>query len=295
MTVGLQKIVVGTSLDAASDPVLAAALLLRAKTGAELHLVHAYSLPMSFAGGVYALHTPIEVDVPETHDAAQVAGQLARVGATADDFANIVVLTGSSDQLIGKVADQIGAGLIVVGASETTPGLQPFLGSTADRLLRRATCPVLVVRGAFALPRKVLAPTDLSPLSEAAIARGVALIDQLGAAELEALFVLNPLDREGSVNFQPDQIDAFAMGQLEALLGRLPARAGASHSVLRNGHARSQVLDYLAAHPEIDLVLLGTHGRSGFERFLLGSVAAELLRRVAVSALVVPPEVKDPA
>lgn len=295
MTVRLQKIVVGTSLDAASDPVLKAALLLREKTGAELHLVHGFSLPMSFAGGVYALHTPIEVDVAETHDTARVAGQLARVGATADDFSNIVVLTGSSDQLIIRVAEQIGADLIVVGASETTPGLQPFLGSTADRLLRRATCPVLVVRGEFAIPRQVLAPTDLSPLSEAALARGLAVVDQLGAPTLEALFVLNPLDREGSVNFQPEQIDAFALGQLEALIGRLPAREGANHSVLRSGHARSQVLEYLAAHPAIDLVVLGTHGRSGFERFLLGSVAAELVRRVAISALVVPPEVKDPA
>lgn len=289
----LRKIVVGTSLDAGSDPVVKAALLLRQKTGAEVHLVHAFSLPMSFAGGVYALHTPIEVDVPATHDSARVAAQLARVGASETDFANIVVLTGSSDQLLVRVAEEIKADLVVVGGSETTPGLQPFLGSTADRLLRRTLCPVLVVRGDFALPRRVLAPTDLSPLSEAAIGRGLAVIDQLGAPDVEALFVVSPLDREGSVHFSPDQIDRFALEQLEAFLGRLPARSGTTHSVLRSGHARSQVTEYLATHPEIDLVILGTHGRSGFERFLLGSVAAELLRRLHVTALVVPPEVKE--
>lgn len=295
MTRPLRKIVVGTSLDLASDRVLKAALELRRKTGAELHLVHGYPLPVVYGGGIYAIHTQIEVD--EIHDRALVDAQLKRVGAKAEDFAKIVVLLDNGDHLINQVADQIDADLIVVGASETAPSLQPFLGSTADRLLRRSTRPVLVVRGEFT-PHHVLAPTDLSELSESACARGIALVDQLAGPDhppkVDALFVLSLIDREGSAHFKPEQVDRFASEELDAFLGRLPQRQGGeTKPVLRNGHPRDEVLAYVAAHADIDLVLLGTHGRRGFERFLLGSVAAELIRRLNVSALVMPPETKE--
>lgn len=288
----LRKIVVGTSLDLASDKVVKAALLLREKTKAQLYLVHGYPLPVVYGGGIYAIHTQIEVD--EIHDRSLVDAQLNRVGAKAEDFAEIVVLLDNGDHLVQQVADRVEADLIVVGASETAPGLQPFLGSTADRLLRRSTRPVLVVRGDFAVSQRVLAPTDLSELSEAAIGRGLDLLDQMnGPAKMEALFVLSNIDREGSAHFKPAQVDRFAMEELEAFLGRLPPREAETTPVLRSGHPREEILAYLEAHRGIDLVLLGTHGRRGFERFLLGSVAAELIRRVAVSALVVPPEIKE--
>lgn len=288
----LRKIVVGTSLDLASDKVVKAALQLREKTQAALYLVHGYPLPVVYGGGIYAIHTQIEVD--QIHDRALVDAQLNRVGAKAEDFADIVVQLDNGDHLLLKVADEVDADLVVVGASETAPRLQPFLGSTADRLLRRSTRPVLVVRGDFGMPKHVLAPTDLSELSEAAMATGLDLLDQLGGPPaVDALFVLSPIDREGSAHFKPAQVDRFALEELEAFVGRLPKRQGAIEKVLRSGHPREEVLDYVASHQGIDLVLLGTHGRRGFERFLLGSIAAELIRRLEVSALVVPPEVKE--
>ncbi len=293
MTRPLRKIVVGTSLDLASDLVLKAALLLKEKTGAELHLVHGYLLPAVYGGGIYPIHTPVEVD--EIHDRALIDAQLERLGTKEADFASIVVELDNGDHLMHQVAEEIDADLLVVGASETSPGLQPFLGSTADRLLRRSTRPVLVVRGEFSLPAHVLAPTDLSELSEAAMGRGMLVLDQLNeSARLEALFVLSRIDREGSAHFSPEQVDRFATEELDTFLGRLPKReTGAITPVLRNGHPREEVLKYVADHEGIDLVLLGTHGRRGFERFLLGSVAAELVRRLSVSALVVPPETKE--
>lgn len=293
MTRPLRKIVVGTSLDLASDRVLKAALLLKEKSGAELHLVHGYPLPVVYGGGIYAIHTQIDVD--EIHDRALVEAQLERIGAKKEDFANLAVMLDNGDHLILQIADEIDADLLVVGASETSPGLQPFLGSTADRLLRRSTRPVLVVRGDFKLPEHVLAPTDLSELSEKAMGRGLALLDEIGCApELEALFVLSRIDREGSAHFKPEQVDRFAMEELEAFLARLPERRGKPlQPMLRSGHPREEVLSYVASHDGIDLVLLGTHGRRGFERFLLGSVAAELIRQLTVSALVVPPEIRE--
>lgn len=293
MKTELRKIVVGTSLDLASDTVVRAALLLREKTGAELHLVHGYPLPVAYGSGLYP-PVPAPLDIDDLANRARVTGQLARLGAKPEDFAEIVVMVDFGDQLILDVAERSGADLIVVGASEAGPGLQAFFGSTADRLLRRTTRPVLVVRGELEIPRRVLATTDLSDLSQAALTRGVGLIDRFApGASVETLFVLSRLDREGSAHFQPEQIDRFAMEELVAFLARLPKRpAGELFPALRSGDPREEVLAYLATHDDLDLVLLGTHGRRGFQRLLLGSVAAELLRRLTVSALVVPPEIK---
>jgi nucleotide-binding universal stress UspA family protein len=46
---------------------------------------------------------------------------------------------------------------------------------------------------------------------------------------------------------------------------------------------------------EADLIILGTHGRGGFERFLLGSVAADVVRHGTASVLVIPPELAPEA
>lgn len=294
MKTELRKIVVGTSLDLASDRVVRAALLLKEKTGAEVHLVHGFPMPVAYGSGLYP-PVPTSLEIDDLANRSRVTGQLARIGAKPEDFAEIVVMVDFGDQLILDVADRIGADLIVVGASETGPGFQAFFGSTADRLLRRTTRPVLVVRGEFELPRQVLATTDLSDLSQAALARGIGLIDRFASqAKVETLFVLSRLDREGSAHFQPKQIDRFAMEELVAFLGRLPRRpAGELFPALRSGDPREEVLAYLASHDDLDLVLLGTHGRRGFQRLLLGSVASELLRRLKVSALVVPPEIKE--
>jgi nucleotide-binding universal stress UspA family protein len=288
----LRTILVGTSLDPASDGVLRSALRLGAKAGADVYLVHGFPLPVIYGGGIYAAHGNVEVDAQT--DRVLVEAQLARIGVEPSAFKAIIVRMETGDRLLGQLADELDADLVVIGASETAAALQPFLGSTADRLLRRTTRPVLVVRGELRSLDHVLAPTDLSDLSEHAIARGLELLDPLGPpARVDALFVLSSIDREGSAHFKPEQVDRFATEELEAFIGRLPGRPESQvRPVLRNGHAREEVLAYLTANPDVDLVLLGTHGRSGFERFLLGSIAVELLRRIPLSALVLPPEAK---
>lgn len=289
MQIPLRKIVVGSSLDPASDGVVRAALQLKEKTGAALYLVHAYALPVVYGGGFYPTIDPAQM--LEIQQAARVEDQLVRLRVRPEEFAEIVTRVDYADRLIQEVADREGADLVVIGASETSPRLQPLFGSTADRLIRRIHRPVLVVRGELNLAGEALALTDLSELSATVLARGFALLDQLApGAGARALFVLSPIDREGSAHFKPEQVDRFAQEELDAFLGRLPPRAaGAVQAVLRSGDPRDEAAAYLAAHPEIGLLILGTHGRRGFERFLLGSVAAELLRRLTVSALVLPP------
>ncbi|MEM1201922.1 MAG: universal stress protein [Acidobacteriota bacterium] len=296
MTQRLQNLVVGTSLSAESDPVVRAALTLAGASGAAVHLVHGFPLPVVYGGGIYggaAIHSQLQHDEDRYQELLGV--QLRRLGTGPEALASTTVEMEGPDRLIARVADEKNADLIVVGASEGPAALGPILGSTADRLLRRTHRPVLVVRGDVDPPRRVLAPVDLSKLSGQGVARALDLVADMGPdpkLDLTLLFVLSRIDREGSAHFEPAQVDRFALEELQSFAGRLDHPEEHTHCALRNGQPRQEILDYAAEHPA-DLVVLGTHGRSGLERFLLGSVAAGVLRHLPVSALVIPPAEAD--
>jgi nucleotide-binding universal stress UspA family protein len=88
------------------------------------------------------------------------------------------------------------------------------------------------------------------------------------------------------------------------LLGPLPACARfvaaeaasgvAIETVLREGNTAAEILDQ-AARMNADLLVIGTHGRSGFERLVLGSVAEKVLRKASCPVLTVPRRLPDAA
>lgn len=295
----IERIVVGTSLSEASDPVVAAGLAIADTAGCEIHVVHAY--PMSaifgesaFGGatlGAAALQPYIVAD-REVYR-AELEAQLERVGGDPDRVSGVEIAVGAPHQLVVETADKIDADLILLGPSEATGPLAPLLGSTADRVIRKSTRPILVVREGFRLPCiRILAPVDLSPLSQDSLARGLDILEQLDLEErpaIEALFVLNRLDRESSAHFTPEQIDRFAVEELERFLERVDGLFAEDVTArVRNGVPRQEIEAHLAEHPA-ELLIVGTHGRRGFERFILGSVAADVVREVEVSVLVLPP------
>ncbi|HSF42348.1 MAG TPA: universal stress protein, partial [Thermoanaerobaculia bacterium] len=184
-----------------------------------------------------------------------------------------------------------GAGLLVVGATEGGR-IARLLGSTADRVLRRAHCPVLVVRGELPVPpERVVASVDLSPLSAEAFRRGLGILRGLGAASaIEVLFVLSVLQRQVAPQFTPEQVDRFAAEELDRFVA---AHAGGEAAGLRRkvrtGNVREEILEELRETPA-DLVVLGTHGLGGFDRMAIGSVAADVVREAPCSVLVIRPE-----
>ena len=113
------------------------------------------------------------------------------------------------------------------------------------------------------------------------------------APQVESLFVVTRDELEGSSQFTPDQIRRLAHEELASFLQRVdPDSSRAINPEVREGDIRAEILRDVEEHP-IDLVIVGTHGRSGFERFLLGSVAADIAARARVSVLVIPPETAD--
>lgn len=293
MSQHLKNIVVGTSLEMASDAVVRIAYEIASRSGADLHIFHAHALPIAYFAAPSGL-TTVSADLLDSEREVRrqlLDQQLERLGLQDVDLGEPIIEAGSAHRMLLETARSVDADLVVVGSAESE-GL-PLLGSTADRVLRGATCPVWVVDGEPRMPpRKVLAPVDLSPLSEESLRRGLMLLDEMDdpAPQVESLFVVTRDELEGSSQFTPDQIRRLAHEELESFLQRVDKDDSRGiNPEVREGDIRAEILRDVEEHP-IDLVIVGTHGRSGFERFLLGSVAADIAARARVSVLVIPPE-----
>lgn len=291
----IKNILVGTSLSKASDEVIGKALELARSTKARLHVAHAYAPPASLVGDPYVPWVDPSLMQLEAQAAREaVEAQLDRLGADRGrETGSITVRPGPADRVLLDVAAVIEADLLVVGGVEPGHLLQRLLGSTADRLLRQSTCPVLVLRGDLSLPpRRVLMPVDLSPLSADACKAGLGFLEQVSAAEpptVEALLVLVPYPRQMPFQFSPSEARHMVARELQQFV--LKASEGADHvwTNLRTGDAGAEILNELREWPA-DLVIVGTHGYSGFTRFLLGSVAGYVAQEAPCSVLVLPPE-----
>jgi len=286
----LKTIVIGTALTDTSDDVVRTGVAVARATGATPWLVNVHSLPDSPAE-IFGAVDGGWIDEYEKALRDKLAQQAQRTGLTGlPGFAphQLYSAMGSTYGEIVELAQRVRADLIVLGASESGALHRLFLGSTADGVVRKAPCPVLVVRaGSTFPPARVEIPVDLSPLSASAFRQGMEFLTCLGRpVETETLFVLNPLEVSGSLHFAPDQIERFALDELRRFL----AANGASPETaqVRTGYPWEEILAVLEERRP-DLVILGTHGRKGFERLMLGSVASAVMHRAACNLLIVPP------
>src|SRR5947209_15972186 len=133
--------------------------------------------------------------------------------------------------------------------------------------------------------KKVLYPTDFSPYSNQAYFHAVALAEK-HRASLTILYVYVPgvrsldgVDR-GTADRQYWQ---DLLEQIHPLDPNIPV-----HHVLVEGDPATEIVRY-THDAGIDLVVMGTHGRTGLERLLMGSVAEKVMRDSPCSVLVVQP------
>jgi nucleotide-binding universal stress UspA family protein len=285
----IRTVLIGTDLDHDSDALVSTGVQVARAAGARVHLAFSFAPPVVYLSELGAgINDPI-LAREEQQSREALAEQARQAGIADGELHGLTVRRGAPHRMLPELAEEIGAGLLILGA--TAGGrLHRRLGSTADRVLRRAHCPVLVVRGGLRVPpQKVLAPVDLSPLSAEAFGRGLGVLSALGAApEIEALFVLSVVERQTSFELTPEQIDRIAAEKLESFVEAHAGNVQVARKV-RTGNTRAEVFAEIAGyHP--DLVLLGTHGMGGFDRFAIGSVAADVTREAPCSVLVVPPQ-----
>jgi nucleotide-binding universal stress UspA family protein len=205
---------------------------------------------------------------------------------------------GSIHRAIVAHADAIRAAYVVVGAGAEKGFERLLLGKVAEKVVRHAHCPVLVTRPS---PDRaaVLAAVDLSPVSQAAIREAA----REARRRKVALVVLHCLELgpetrttfTADVPLSPEEIDtrpALRRRAHEEMEGWL-ASAGVRDArlVIEDGAPVSSAVD-LARRLPAGLVVVGTTGRTGLERLLLGSVAEGITHKAPCSVLAVRKETR---
>lgn len=264
--------------------------------GAELHLVHAvYQLEPGLVG----MEPPISLTEEVLKAAEERLDEMARELSAEGVPTRYTADFGQPSQVIRRVAGEVGADLVVLA----TRGLGGFrhllLGSTAERVVQHSELPVLSVHatdGTAARPvRHVLLPTDFS--DDARLAREAALrVFRLGeGARVHLLhaFHLPPeyqvYRAEGlsatSRGFRKRAMEGFG-GELETVARELGDGGLTVTTEVTEGDP-AEVIVRRAAELGVDLVAMGTHGRSALGRGFMGSVAHRVVQHAPCPVLTV--------
>ena len=265
-----------------------------------LHLVHALELSTHEGEGDHDFRASALGWAG--HRLAKLAERARARGAKVE----MHVEAGSPDQVLLAAAARVNARLIVVAALGGRRKGSPPLGGHAERLAMGAHVPVLVVRKvesfeAFARgtrPLRILLGADATQSSEQAL-RWIEALSAVGPCEVTAVHLYWPADQFERLGLQGPRGYSEPAPEVSAALeqsfaARLTER-GMPKPAFRSLPHMGRVGDRLAriAQEEgADLIVVGSHGRSGLERIAFGSVSHDVLRcaEVAVACIPVQPD-----
>jgi nucleotide-binding universal stress UspA family protein len=295
----ITRIVAATDFSPEADLAIAHAVAIARRTGAAVTIVHAEadrSMDESAPHGVTGSAADELAEVAAEAE-AEARGELERriaAAAAAGIDTDGVLRAGAPDEVVAEVAADLGAELTIVGTHGRTGVSRFFLGSVAERLVKRTTEQALVVRGAAPADgayTRVLVGTDFSDAAAAALRGAIALaapgarIDVVHAWQYPAGTWGRLAERMSAFKSLRDAIVAQAEARTGAVVEAARALGREVEVVLHQGSPSAVIAD-LADKGHHDLIAIGTHGHRGVRRFLLGSVAEHVVRHAHATVLV---------
>jgi nucleotide-binding universal stress UspA family protein len=277
-----------------SEPSLSALSLAEAmakKFGARIRLVHVVEPPKIFSEEKppYGIWDQYVIDVAREKLSGLAVEKI-------DDLIPVDcdIRMGRPHRRICDAALAFNADLIVIATHGRTGLKHLFLGSTAEKVVQHAPCPVLVVRQRDAekrsfSPKKILAPIDFSAGSKAAVDWAVSLAGRFGA-EVEAVNVIPvyyPIDSYATIDLGLLQAELRQASEKEfsRLLAGFNRREHPLRTFIRHGRPATEIVE-AAKETGADLIVISTHGRTGLDHMLLGSTAEEVVRHADCPVLV---------
>jgi len=299
----IRNILLPTDFSSCASQALEHALFLAKYFNAKLHLFHAIILhqrdphnPAFHFQDLKALHEKLKIIVRDSMD-----GDL-RASSESEKEVDIEmeeVWGVSAATLILEYAAEHNIDLIVMGTHGRRGLGYMFLGSIAEEVVRKASCPVFTVRGSERpkLPRKtdrILSPIDFSDHSIMAMltAREIA---KSYDAKLQILHVIEETIHPAFYGIRKEiiwglraEIVNRSEKELRQIFNEFKEQEVAWEFKVKTGHVANEILEY-ALHNNVDLIVLATHGLSELKHFLLGSVAEKVIRRSPCPVLTIKP------
>ncbi len=289
----IQRIVAAVGELDADDLVLKEGIALAKRLGATLHLVHAHDIPPLLLDSYASIGYAAPADpVGSYREAVQTRlEELARSEGALEGTVYHVI-PGAAADAIHTVAEEADADLVLVGATRRGRLGKLLLGTTAQRVLRGTSLPVMVVRSPIAeRPARVLVTSDLTETSAGVHELGLDVLEAISAgegsiAEVRSLAVADtgPLP----TGLRPDEIRQITLQHIEKTTATLRPRQGKIEAAARVGDPAGEI----AAEAEewrADYVVIGTHSRPKRDRRIAGSVAQAAVRTISSSNVLIVP------
>ncbi|MFC6786168.1 universal stress protein [Halobaculum halobium] len=291
------EIVVATDGSDPADAAVETGLALSGALGARLH---ACTVVDPFATGQRV--TDLRAAREDADDRVTAIAELAR---DAGIDAEPVVREGTPHRELSAYLNDAGADLLVIGTHGRGGARRALLGSVAEKLVRTVDVPVLVVHGGdlpgedgprWSADAEILLATDGSDAAATAERTGVALAGALGA-HLSAVSVVNEagavanvgggLLTDETVSAVRRALDERASDAVDAVVARARETGIDADGEVIGGEPSRAICGY-ASDAGADVIVVGTHGRGGIRRVVLGSVAERVIRGADRPVLVVP-------
>jgi nucleotide-binding universal stress UspA family protein len=290
-----ERILCAVDFSDCSHAALAHALELSNVLHARLDVVHAYYVPENIRPDLMvwkaSTQRPLR-ELAEERARAELDGFLARHGADIRSRLDVHVVLSDPTSAILELATGQASTLIVLGTHGRSGAKRLMIGSVAERVVRLAPCPVFTVRepahrASAASLRRILVAVDFSECSRVALQRAGELARAFGA-KLHVVHVwqvpvfLSPDSIVGEAPWTKGTSAELVEREAQSALTKFvetARKAGAVVDAVRmvQGEPAHAIVSE-AEQLDCDLIALGTHGRTGIKRVLLGSVVEKVVR-----------------
>lgn len=292
------KVLLATDGSPESGRAARMAVGLAGRLGLELHAVYVAPIPVD-----YALSETAVLD-PEVQERLRELGagdarerldeQVEKIREGGGEVAEAHPRVGRPDAEVVWLAEELGAGLVVLGSRGFGPLRRAAMGSVSLSVVRHAHCPVLVVRGEKdPLPGRILLALDGSREAHAA-ARAAAELCRPAGSELHLVRVLQAGHLPYPHYYAMDKYEADLERAQEASRKFLDKQAKQMESEgvtaagvhTRTGNPDHEIVE-LAEELDAGLIVVGSRGLGRLKRALLGSVSDSVVRHAHCPVLVV--------
>jgi nucleotide-binding universal stress UspA family protein len=200
-----------------------------------------------------------------------------------------------------KVAKEKDVDLMAIGTHGRAGVDRVIFGSVAERVVSKAGCPVMVIRGRkYVGFKRIIVPIDLSDCSRIALEYAVATA-KAHSSKLTILHVyersfVEPYVKAANSEEEADEImkeiERVNKTKYDEFLKTVDLSGVEYEKLLKKGIPETDIVE-IAMEQQANLIVMGTHGRSGIKHILIGSTAEEVVRAVHCDIIIVKPDKFD--
>jgi len=298
MAMRVRKILFPTDFSSCADQALSHAIFLADKYVGALHLLHVMVLHEDDPHNP-AHHFPNIAEIAsrlKEKAAFEMTADIEALKATTLDVKKVQLRGIAAAPVILDYAKENDIDLIVMGTHGRRGLRYLLLGSVADEVVRMAPCPVLTIRQRDSRQvdavKQILVPIDFSNFARQAFSYAVDVASLYGA-DLQLLHVIEEAihpafyvtGKDSVFDFMPDLRSRSKQG-LEQILREHGGEGSRASVHLREGRAAQEIVQF-ATQNHSDLIVIATHGLTGFKHLLLGSVTEKVVSMAPCPVLTV--------